>query len=118
MTTESEIIPLKHPLIAQTFYWNEELWFDHNQLTLLFPNLRSRLKRLLRQWVTYRSEAQSHTHQFSVVKMRKSAKSEAKSEWLYQIRCYDTWFIKKLLAECESEDARLLLKEAKPLIYK
>lgn len=118
MTMEYEIISLNHHLITQALYWHGELWLEYQQLVLLFPDCKSRLKRLLHHWVTYRNEAQPHTHCFSVMKMRKSAKSQAMREWLYQIRYYDTWYIRELLKECESEEAVRFLSDTDEIIHR
>ncbi len=105
MTNTYQIVSLKHPSVDHAIQWNHELWLDTPQLKCLFRLPLHTLKRKINHLLHNQSEALAHTHCFSVVKMRKSANSDIKREWIYQIRCYDTWFVQALQTEYESSEA-------------
>ncbi|MCI9312047.1 MAG: hypothetical protein HFE68_01640 [Erysipelotrichaceae bacterium] len=109
--TLMHIPPFEEPLPI----WHKVPWLDGTQLMRLFPMANSRFKRHLRYLRTYRMDAQAHTQIFSLVKQRKITDT-VYGDWIYQVRCYDPWWIETLLKEFEAEAAHCFLNTWKQSI--
>jgi len=108
MITQYDILKIDDPLLREALCWNDELWFDQKQLELLFPVGKSKIKRRM-QTLLADANMQSHSCVFSVVKQRRHSMNDQSNDWIYQIRYYDTWFIKELQKQINCEEAAAFL---------
>lgn len=110
MITEYQQLPCDHPIIKEILFWHDEAWLDSRQLAALLHINRSKLKRLLRHIGIDQGVESDHSEVFSVVKKRSGDEAEAKREWVYQVRYYDTSVVRSLAEYCGAEKAKSFLR--------
>ncbi len=101
MITEYERKQCDHPIIKEILLWHDEAWLDGKQLEALLGISRSKLKRLLQRIHTESEIDYHHSEVFSVVRQRYHKGKQKKSDWVYQIRYYDTKMVRLLASYCD-----------------
>lgn len=110
MITEYERKICDHPIIKEVLLWHDDAWLDGTQLEAILRINRHKLKRLLQQIDAQGEISFEHSEVFSVVRQRCKKDKQTKSDWIYQIRYYDTTILRLLAEYCETEPALNFLR--------